>query len=67
MRLDADKIILAYSSIQGSLIHIWQRELELNNTKSNHKSNNRKNNKYTDSWKMEHKGQPIINNSNYER
>ena len=56
MRLDADKITLAYSSIQGSLIHIWQRESEFNDTDTNHKSNNRKNNKYTDSWKMEHKG-----------
>ena len=40
MRLDADNITLAYSSIQGSLIHIWQRELKLNNTESNHKTDN---------------------------
>ena len=55
MRLDADKITLAYSSIQGSLIHIWQRELELNNTKSNHKVNYRENDKGRNSWKMKNK------------
>ncbi len=67
MRLDADKITLAYSSVQGSLIHIWQRELELNNTKSNHKANYRENDKDSNSWKVKDKGQPVINNSDYER
>ena len=67
MRLDADNITLAYSSIQGSLIHIWQRELELNNTKSNHKANYRENDKGSNSWKVKDKAQPVINNSNYER
>ena len=56
MRLDADKITLAYSSIQGSLIHIWQRESKFNDTKSNHKTNYRENDKGSNSWKMKDKG-----------
>ena len=67
MRLDADKITLAYSSIQGSLIHIWQRESEFNDAESNHKTNNRNNDKDSDSWKVKDKGQPVINNANYKR
>ena len=67
MRLDADNITLAYSSIQGSLIHIWQRESEFNDTKSNHKTNYRENDKGRNSWKVKDKGQPVINNSNYKR